>query len=210
MATVTAHGEATVRAQPDAAMLWLVVTALEPEAPVALADVTSRAGVLAALLDELGLPAGDRTTTGVTVREEFEYSGRGRRSLGHRATTTLSVRLEDPEPAGRLIGEATGRAGARVSGPVWLVDDDNPAHLEAARRAAADAHRRAQAYADGVGARLGAIERIEEPREALAPHGWRAAAALSARGGDGDELPVEAGMHDITASVLVTFALETD
>jgi uncharacterized protein len=205
MATVTARGEAVVRTAPDEATLALVVTALEPDPAAALADVTARSGELSRLLDELAIAEGARTTTGVSVSEEFDHTRSGRRSLGHRAAAGLSVRLTDPELIGRLIAQATGRAGARVDGPHWSVDPANPAHAEAARLAAADARRRAEAYAEGVGLRLGAVRRIRpsDGRMITPAGGWRAA-ALEGR----DDISVEAGAQEISASVAITFALE--
>jgi uncharacterized protein YggE len=52
-------------------MLWISLTALESDPGTALTDVSRRSDTLVALLDDLGIAKKDRSTTGVTVNEEF-------------------------------------------------------------------------------------------------------------------------------------------
>src|SRR5271156_3452662 len=94
-ATVTVVGTASVRVEPDEAFVSVTLIKSEPAPGPALADVAKRSDALVALLDELSIPAGDRSTTGITVNEEFDHTGKGRRSLGHKAAATVSVRLTD-------------------------------------------------------------------------------------------------------------------
>lgn len=203
--TVTVRGDGLVRAEPDEAVLWITLTALEERPGTALADVSARTTALVTLLDEIGVPQGDRSTTGIAVGEEFDHRQEGRVSLGHRAASGVSVRLADPELIGRLISRATQDLDARIGGPRWLISLDNPVRLEAARRAAADARRKADAYAEGVGAKVGRLIRLSEPGE-HAGHAMRLAAS-SGRGQIHDSIPVEPGEHEIAASIQATFEL---
>jgi hypothetical protein len=207
MATVTVRGEATVRTEPDEALLWVTLSALDAEPGAALADITARSRELVRLLDELGVVAADRSTSGVSVREEFDHTKDGRRSLGHRAAAVTAVRRTDPELIGRLISRAAADLGAQVAGPQWQIAPDNPARLEAARQAAADGQRRAQAYAEGVGARLGQLMELSEPEDQRMPVAARRAMSQPA---GGEPIPVQAGEQEVAASVRVTFALELD
>jgi uncharacterized protein YggE len=205
-ATVTVRGHALARAEPDEAVLWITLSALDDAPGAALSDVSARSNALVALLDEAGIAGSDRSTTGVTVYEDFDHTERGRRSLGHRAVSRVSVRLSDPELIGRLIAEATANLDARIDGPSWLISLDNPIRLEAARQAAADARRKAEAYADGVGAKLGELVRLSERGD------QHVAIRGLAAGGRGprmvEPMPVEPGEHEVTASIEATFVLE--
>ncbi|HTU86548.1 MAG TPA: SIMPL domain-containing protein [Solirubrobacteraceae bacterium] len=207
-ATVKVRGEGLIRTEPDEALLWIALTALESAPGAALQDVSTRAAGLVAMLDDLGVAKADRATTGVTVHEEFEHGSEGRRSLGHRAITRVSVRLTDHELIGRLIERSVQELGARIDGPRWQIAPDNPARLEAARAAAADAQRKARAYAEGLGAGLGPPLDVVEADEHSAGHAsgaWRAAArSLSI----GEPVAVEPGEQEVAASVYVTFALD--
>jgi hypothetical protein len=201
--TVTVRGQASIRAEPDEAVLWITLSALEDAPGPALSDVSARSNTLIALLDEAGVAKADRSTSGVTVYEEFDHTEKGRRSLGHRAVSRVSVRAADPELIGRLIARTTTDLSARIDGPTWLISLDNPVRLEAARQAAADAQRRAQAYAEGVGAGLGRIVRLNEAVDGHVAYG-----ALAVRQSRGESMPVEPGEHEVAASIQATFELE--
>jgi uncharacterized protein YggE len=201
--TITVRGVGLIRAEPDEAMLWITLTALKDGPGEALADVSTRASALAALLDELDVAKADRSTSGITVAEEFDHTEQGRRSLGHRASSGISVRLTDPDLIGRLVAKATEDLGARIAGPRWLISLDNPVRLEAAREAAADARRKAEAYAKGVGATVGQLIRLSEPGERGAEMHFGRAARASI-----ESIPVEPGEHDVAASIEATFALD--
>jgi len=202
--TVTVRGDAVVRVEPDEAVLWITLSALAAAPGPALADVAARSVGLVALLDELGVPKADRSTTGVTVFEDVDHTPQGRRPLGHRATSQVAVRLSAPDLIGRLVARATDDLAARIDGPHWQIAPGNPARLDAARLAAADARRKAAAYAEGAGARLGPLIRLTEPEDgggpvvkmARMPH--RVAA---------DAMQVEAGEHEVAASIRATFEL---
>ncbi|MDQ6730654.1 MAG: SIMPL domain-containing protein [Actinomycetota bacterium] len=201
--TVSVVGSAVLRAEPDEAMVVVILSALKDGPGPALEDVARRSEALVALLDELGIASSDRSTTGVSVHEDFDHTHEGRRSLGHRAESAIAVRLTALDLIGRLVIRATTELDARVDGPHWLAAE-NPVRLEAARQAAADGQRKAQAYAEGVGARLGALIRLTEPEAAAGSRRGAKFIALSASSGD---MPVEAGEQEITATIEVTFAL---
>jgi uncharacterized protein len=206
--TVTVRGEAVVRTEPDEAMLSITLSALERDPGHALADVSRRSEALIALLDELGVAKRDRSTTGINVQEELEHTPTGRRSLGHRAAASVSARFTDADPIGRLIVRATADLHARIDGPRWQIAADNPIHLEAAREAAADGRRKAQAFADGVGAQLGPLIKLVEPRSESGGQ-WirRSGRVRTAAAAGGEHMPIEVGEHAVSAAIDVTFAL---
>jgi uncharacterized protein len=200
---VSVIGEATLRAEPDEAMVLVTLSALAETPGPALEDVARRSGSLVTALDELSIPSSDRSTSGVSVREEFDHGRAGRRSLGHRATSTTAIRLTDLELIGRVVTRATTELDATVDGPRWQIAPDNPVRLEAARQAAAHGRRKAQAYAEGVGAGLGELVGLTEPgalpMARRASGGRRAAAA--------HDMPIEPGEQEVTATIEVTFTL---
>lgn len=199
--TVTVIGTAVVRVAPDEAVLWISLVSLQDTPGSALADVSARSERLVGLLDELGVEGADRSSTGVTVHEEVDHTPGGRRTLGHRATSRMFVRLSDPVLIGRLIAQATDALAARIDGPWWVISPTNPVRLEVARQAAGESRRKAEAFAAGVGARLGPLIRMVEPE----PHVAIRAASRSPMAREG--MPVEPGEHEVTAAVQATFAL---
>jgi uncharacterized protein YggE len=206
--TITVRGVAVLRAEPDEATLWITLTALEDDPGQALADVSRRGEQVAAMLDDLGVAKRDRSTTGVTVYEDFDHTASGRRSLGHRALASTSVRLTDPMLIGQLLTKAATELQARIDGPRWQIAADNPIRLDAAHEAAADGQRKAQAFAAGIGANLGRVIRLSEPATDLAEPRTHGAGIQLASAAAAGPMPIEPGDHEITAAIDVTFALE--
>lgn len=204
-ATVTARGEAVVPGRPDEGIWTIELTALADGPDAALADVASKGQALTALLDEIGIGAAMRSTSGVSVREEFDHVDGTQVRRGFRAHATTTVRLQDPTIAGRLIQGAAERAHAQVHGPSWWIAPDNPARVEACRRAAEEAKRKAGAYADALDLRLGQVVEIREPSTGPSPmpraRGLTLAAAEVA-------IDVDPGELNVEAQVEVTFELE--
>jgi uncharacterized protein YggE len=204
----TTVGSARVAARPDRAVLRLELVALKPTPSEALADVAARGEVLARTLADDGVGEGDRTTRGVTLREHREWDRRRDEETfrGHHASTITVVQVRDIATLGRILRDVVDEAGARVTGPEWVVDAENPARLEAYRLAALDARRRAQAYAEALGMSLGAVIELSDapaPRPGPEPM----PRMLQAVAADAAPVPVEAGDVDVDATVRVTFAL---
>lgn len=184
------------------ALLWITLEAFEQSPGKALGDVARRAEALGVLLDELGVPEADRSTAGVSLAEEFDPPMRGNRGLGHRATARIAVHLADPEVIGTAISRASQELRASIDGPHWFVTPANPARLEAAREAAADARSKAQAYADGVGVTLDGPMSLVEPDTAT-PVGIDKVSAAA----DSGDMPADVEEYEVRATIDATFAL---
>jgi uncharacterized protein len=206
MASVTTRGTTTGAATPDEATVVVELAGLRPTAEEAYAHVAERSAALAAVLDGIGVDRRRRSAGGVSVGEEVEFVDGRQQHRGFRATVRTSLRLEDPAVVARVLRDAVAEAGARVEGPNWLVRPDNPAHLEAARAAAAVARGKAEAYAEALGVRLGALERVAEPGPGP-PEPKLFTRALAAEAAPA-EIGVEPGELLVFASVELTYALE--
>jgi uncharacterized protein YggE len=203
---ITVRGEAVVATAPDAVRFRLSVSSVRSRHAEALQDVTARSHELDALLDELGIPNTERSTSGISIRENREWVEERSVHRGYEARSSIVVRLHDPSIAGRLLEGAVERAQALVDGPWWSVEQDNPARLEACGEAARDARRKAGAYAEASGIRVGPIVSIRETVEVP----WRGGEMLSggARGVSTEEIGIEPGQLDVVASVTIAYAIE--
>ena len=206
--TITVRGEAAVRTPPDEALLWITLSALKQSPGEAIGDVAERSERLTGLLNELGVPQSDRSTAGVSVNEEFDHTPEGRRQLGHRATARVAARLADAELIGRIITRASDELGAGIEGPRWYISPTNPARLTAASQAAADAKQRAEAYAAGVGATLGALLVLAEPG-VVAGKGFGRMRAIAVAGGAPPPMPIDVEDHQVNAAIEATFLLDS-
>jgi uncharacterized protein len=204
VARVWVIGTGSIRTEPDEALVWITLTALHQSPGDALHDVAQRGESLAAVLDELVVERADRSTSGITVQEEFDHTKDGRRSLGHRAVATVVVRLDNGERIGRVMMRATTELDARVQGPSWRVSAQNPVWLEVARLASMSARQKAAAFAEGVDATLGRLLTLVEEGGGRPQRIALAAARMSAAG---PEPQVEAGEHEVSATVQAEFEL---
>ena len=207
---ITVRGTATAPGRPDDLRIVLTLIALAPSPDGALDGVGRRSDRLQSLMDAAGVPAGDRSTSGVTVGEVKEWEENRQVSRGYQATVTTAVRLSDAAALGPLLAQAVAEVEPEVSGPTWRLAPDNPARLEACRLAVADARRRAEAYVEALGATLGPVVAVAEAGTGHGSDGWRMGAAefdqptmMRAAGPS-----VEPGDIDVSASVDVVFRLE--
>lgn len=205
-AKISAQGHALVPAQPDELQLELRLTFLASTPEEGLAEVARRSQDLDRIFNELNIEQRLRTSSGVSVSEEREYEKEKWRRKGYRATSRIVVRLSDAEVASRLIGAATSRVEAQIDGPYWRVALSNPAREEACRQAAADARRKAEAYAQALGVRLGALLRVGEPRSVGYERGEMLSFARESSAAPG--IHIEAGEMDVQATVEATFLME--
>jgi uncharacterized protein YggE len=86
--TITVRGTATAPGRPDDLRIALLLATLAPSPEAALDGVTERGGRLRAVLDDAGVPAGDRSTSAVTVAEVREWDGDRQVSRGSRPATS--------------------------------------------------------------------------------------------------------------------------
>jgi len=204
MATVSVRGSGTAAAQPDEVTVGLGVETLRPSAAEAFAEAARLVTEVVSLCEELGVAAGSRTTSRVSLAEHGEHTDAGWQHRGYRATSRIAVRLGDAELAGRLVSDAAERLGTRIDGPSWRVSHDHPARADARRRAAEDARSRAEEYAAALGGRIGAIVSIAEP--GTAPQGPEP--QVLALRAEVASMPLETGEQEVVAEVDVTFQLE--
>jgi uncharacterized protein len=199
MATVTVRGSATVPAKPDAATVALTVSAEAEAAEDAFRQVAERSQELERVYDGLAIASAQRTTEGVSVQPVYDYVDNRQQLRGYRASARTVIRVAEAEVVAGLLQQAVSRAGAQLEGPWWTVDPENPARLEACRRAATLAKARAEAYAGALGMRLGALQSIVEPGAIVPGPPPRIAFAAV------EEIPVSPGEQAVTASVELTF-----
>ena len=200
-------GHGTVRAVPDAAVLSLEVWAELDTPQAALDEVARRTALLQGVLDTAGVDSGSRSTSGVSLTEQWDYKRDEQVFRGYRAATLLTVRITELGVLGTVISESTREAQARPHGPVWDVDPANPARVEACRLAAEDARRKAEAYASALGLGLGSVISVREPGIRPGPPAPEAAMYRVAQSSPAQDLPVESGDVEVRASVHVSFEL---
>lgn len=207
-ATVVVRGVGRASARPDRAVLVFDLSHTAATPQQALQEVSARTAALVQVLRDRGVGEADWTTAGVTVQPAYEWRREEQVFLGQRAANRLQVTIRDAALVGPLLSDAVDLASARVGGPQWVVDQANPAHLEACRLAALDARQRAEAYAAGLGLALGPVMLVDETSPDV-PRPMPRAMMMAAPAMADDSAPIEvnAGELEVAADVRVTFSL---
>ena len=202
--SVTVAGTGVVAAPPDVLRLDIGIEAHDVTVQAALEQAnTAMTAVQGSLIDS-GVDQEDTRSTGLGIRTEYDREGRS--VTGFVVHHGLDVRLRDISAAGGVIAAAVAAGGdrVRINGLRFDVEDD-AALLEAARRAAVDDARRcAQTLADAAGRRVGHALRISEG-SAQGPAPVRARMLAAEASG---AVPVQAGSHEVRATVTVEWSLE--
>ncbi|MFC7053508.1 SIMPL domain-containing protein [Hansschlegelia quercus] len=172
--SVTVSGEGTASAAPDRALLTSGVVTRAPSAAAALkANAAAMTKTLAAI-KQAGIEDRDVGTSGLSVQPQYDYGdGQGGQRtpklVGYEVRNTVSIRARNVAGVGDLVDAVVNAGSNQIDGLVFDVADAD-AKLDEARRAAmADARRKAELYAAGAGAKLGAPLMIEEQGGAPEP-----------------------------------------
>ncbi len=192
--------------------MWFVVVGAGDTPAAAMDALAGPAAALDGVLDARSAALRDRSTSALSVQPVVEHDPRtGRaRTTGYEATRATTCVVADLGALAALVREAVDEAGARLGGPVWRIGADDPVHDEVRAAAAADARRRAEASARGLGLAVGAVEWVLDPVLRSGGGGGpvmpRMAMAAAAPVGAG-AVDVAPGRVTVTASVDVGFRL---
>jgi uncharacterized protein len=159
---VIVRGTAEVRVRPDRAIVHATLDADGGSRDDAYRAAARTATAVDAALEHHAA-ATDRVVTSALAVQPLTRWRKGELiRTGWRASRRSTIDVVGFESLGALIADLVG-ADATISGPEWVVDDGNEAIDRVRALAAADARRRADAYASGLGVALGEIRWIAEP-----------------------------------------------
>ena len=196
---VRAIGTASVSARPDMAKVALGVTtegATASDAAGRNADLA--AAVIAALRNALGANA-EIHTVSYTLGPVYNYPPGGQPTLrGFQAQNIVEAIITDLSIIGRVIDAAIAAGANNVQSLRLGLKDEEPTRAQALRLAGQRARAKAQAIAEGVQVRTGAVLSAEEGVASIYPpmpvdRGVAGATAATT--------PVESGTLTIQATV---------
>lgn len=203
---ILVSGTAVLRVLPDRAVLRVEVDGEGQARDEAYGQAAPLAAAVDEVLERHRGPIERVVTASLMVHPKTRWKRGQSIRTGWRASRVTMAEVTDFTILGDLLAELAAAGGA-VDGPNWVLDPDNPVHVEARRQAAADARARADAYAQALGLRVVAVAWVAEPGLRRGSGGGfgddgvafaRAAAAPAGGGFDEpisvtpDELPVSA------------------
>jgi uncharacterized protein YggE len=202
---IRAAGEGVVSIHPDQMRINIGVTTQAASAQEAGdRNATRVAAVLEALRQLLG-PNADLKTINYSVSPNYRYpTGGGQPEItGYTASNIIEVTSADLSLAGRVIDAAVGAGANNITGLRFGLKDPDPARREALRLATQQARSHAEAIAQGLNARLGAVLAASEGFTT------RLASNFDERGGatTAATTPIETGNLEVRAQVTIEYEI---
>jgi uncharacterized protein YggE len=209
---ISVRGEAWLEADPEIAVVNVMVQARDRDRRAVLDRLASRNRQVLDLVREYG-DAVEKVESGpASAHPEFKPKGDRERVTGYIGQASARVTVRDLSVLGELVARLAELELVTVAGPWWSLRPDSPVYREARVAAAKDATRRAQEYAAAFGGRLGELIEAADTgllagqagQRAPVPGPSRGFAAAAMRGGPVDETPaldLEPARQSVTAQV---------
>jgi hypothetical protein len=197
---IATTGEASIEMAPDQAWVSIAAESRANEPRAAQEAAAQAMTAVHSALKQAGISQEHIRTTSYTLQPDIDRSGGRQRVIGYIARNQIEVRVDDLDRLSPVIDAAGASGATSMAGLRWDVKDRKNIEREALRLAVEDAMGRARALAQGAGATLGPIVRIDEQRMGR-PMYARESMQLATQAPD---TPVSPGQIEIRAQITLT------
>ncbi|REJ87722.1 MAG: SIMPL domain-containing protein [Planctomycetota bacterium] len=204
--TISVTGEGRATAPPDMATIRAGVVTQSAKASEALTSNNDAMDEIMSVLEEQGIAPKNIQTSNFNVSPQYKHDDQGRRQpevVGYRVTNQLRVDVHDLPKLGKILDALVAAGSNELSGISFGINDPTGLLNEARKRAVADAHSRAELYAQSAGVALGKVLTISE-QTVRTPQPQR----LAARKAADASVPIATGEQELRATVDMVFALD--
>jgi uncharacterized protein len=211
LARVVVTGEATVRAQPDTAVVYVAVVTQNASASEAQAENASKTDAVVRAVKSSAGAGAEVKTGGYSVQPQYAYKeGAAPAITSYVVRNSVSVTTGELDRAGAII-DAASRAGANsVDGLLFTLRRDEQARGQALATATREALSKARVVAEALGGRVVRVVEVQEGGAARPVPVYDTAMAGRARTAQATTpTPVEAGPLEIRAEVTLVAEVET-
>jgi uncharacterized protein YggE len=198
---VTVTGEATVEAAPDAAMVRIGVSSQGKTARAASDSNAKEMTAVLAAINQLGIADRDVQTSWLSLQPQYEPNkgGGAARLNGFRANNQVTVKIRDIGKLPAVLDRAIAAGANEMSGIEFVVSEQSKLLDKARAAAIADAHRKAELYANAAGMKVGRVAAIAEKGSAPPSPVFKAMRAAPS--------PIAPGEQTLRAVVTVSYEL---
>jgi len=202
--TIVVGGTGRVSVQPDLADLRLGVAVARPTVDAARAEAAATMEAILAAVAAAGVDRSDVRTALLSVQPRYEYRENQPPALtGYDLANVVEVTVRDLARLGDVV-DGTLRAGATSLDQLsFRVADPEPPEREARLRAMAAARARAEVLAEAAGLAIVGVSDIVEGGGPPVPLPRMKAERMMLAADAAT--PVEAGSHEISVSVTVSY-----
>ena len=206
---ISVSGQGEISVDPDRASVSLAVEARHLNLEQARRRVNQTVDRFLDFSDGLGIERRRISTSGVTVRPEYDWGNqRERRLVAYYVSRQLIVDLRDLEKLGRLIEGAVDVGVNQVSDPRLDASDRAAHQREALANAAQDARRNAETLGGALGAKVGPLRSVSALQSGVQPPPMPCILSMRAEAaGSRTAETYETGQIKFTARVTAEFDL---
>ena len=214
--TITVEGTGRAAMVPDTARITFSVSETADTVGDAQAAATTKTDAALAALDEYDIDERDIKTLSYNVSPRYQYpqpcfggvcAPSEPRIVGYDVTQTIEVRVRETAKAGDVL-QSLGSIGVQnISGPNFIVDDEDGVKAEARAEAIDEARAKARELAKQLGVRLGDIVSFSENTPGMYGYGMGGMElqAMSAKADAAPTLPM--GENETAVTVMITYEI---
>jgi uncharacterized protein len=204
---VTLSVTGIARAKPDRAMLNAGVQTKAVSAADAMAQNAKQMQSVLAALKGKGVADKDIQTSSVSLTQDYEYGEKGQIFKGYVANNSVSVRMKEIGKIGIVLDTLVNAGATNVSGPSFMVEDDNALAQAARLDAMQQAAKLSAFYANSAGFAKARLLSISEVQEMAGPMPMAQMKVMNGSSGGGST-PIEPGEVASQMNITVRYALE--
>lgn len=202
---IAVSAEGWVEAEPDMLTLDVEVRRTGKDVAALQQQVDQLTRQVVAAARELGVEDGDIDSARISIQPEYDWQSSARIYLGQSVQRTTSITLRDTARYGELVAAVSRHDIHGLGQPRLGHSKLDELRLVALDRALARGRDRAERIAQGIGAKLGPVIRVEEQGGAgPAP---MARMAMMEQGSSGSP-QIDFGKQRIATSLAMRFAIE--
>jgi uncharacterized protein YggE len=208
---VVVSGQASIKAEPDHALIRLGVETQRDTAAEAQLETNRVVQAILAGLGELGVSESEIQTASLNVRPIYsQHRPTGGepvqpKVIGYRADNTVSASITDLTKVGPAIDAAIEAGANRVLGLNFGLREDAEAQQQALAAAVERAAAKARTIASSLGRPLGRVIEVQEGGVSVRP---MAVSHMRAEMAFDEATPVASGKVGVSASVTIRYALD--
>jgi hypothetical protein len=210
--TISVSGYGDARAAADIVYVQLGVNIVDPDPNQAVSQNNARMQAVADALITAGIAETDLQTAMFNLWPEDRYDPQTGMPTGERfyhVDNSLNITVRDLDRVGEVIQAGIDAGASGVNSLAFSVEDSTALYSEARQEAIADARRRAEEIAEGLGAELGEPLVITEGSYLPNPYPYPYPTPPYPGGGGGGSVPyISPGQYTVSTNLFVIFNLK--
>lgn len=207
--TLDISTEASVKAEPDLAMVSSGVVTSAKTADAAMKENATKMNAIFTALKKAGIADKDRQTSGITVNPQYHYQeNKAPVITGYQASNMVNVTIRDLKKIGPVLDSLIAQGANQIQGPSFSVENPEELLNGARKEAVEKARKRAEVYAAATGLKIAKIRSISENTNIGYPQPVMYARAAKMEMAADAATPVASGQVNLSVNVNISYELQ--